>query len=297
MAITHFLFRRLKLNARSVFLVTTSIFLVSVLHSQENTLLYKVTSLKSRQHSYIFGTMHVMSPDNFFFPKEIEDYLLECDGLCTEIKGISKQKVKPELLFDLSKPLQDYCTQSQWDSIISWAETNLLMNRSNFEENFQFARPFVLMQLMAQNYLPSVHKSHEIELEKIASQGLIGQFGLESVDEQLNLFNKIDYPTQIEGLMMQLAELETSREEFNLMEQFYVSQNMDSLCSLTESDSFEAFREELLVNRNIKWILKMKRLMRNQSIFFAVGAGHLCGEEGLIQLLKNEGYYIEAIKL
>ena len=72
---------------------------------------------------------------------------------------------------------------------------------------------------------------------------------------------------------------------------------MDSLCSLTEADSFESFREELLVKRNIKWILKMKRLMRDKNVFFAVGAGHLCGEEGLIQLLKNEGYYIEAIKL
>jgi len=297
MAIAHFLWRRLKLNASSILLVTMSIFLVSVSHSQENALLYKVSSLKSKHHSYIFGTMHMMSPDHFFFPKNIEDYLLECEALCTEIKEISKQNIKPELLFDLSKPLQDYCTQRQWDSIISWAETNLLMNRSSFEENFQFAKPFVLMQLMAQSYLPPIHKSHEIELEKLASQSLIGQFGLESVDEQLNLFNKIDYPTQIEGLMKQLAELESSKEEFNRMEKFYTSQNMDSLCSLTEADSFESFREELLVKRNIKWILKMKRLMRDKNVFFAVGAGHLCGEEGLIQLLKNEGYYIEAIKL
>lgn len=285
------------MNTPRIFLFATYILFFSIVHSQENALLYKVSSLKNEHSSYIFGTMHVMSENNFYFPKAIEDHLLECDALCMEVKEISKQSIKPELLFDSNKPLQDYCTNRQWDSIISWAETNLLMNRSSFEANFQFAKPFILLQFMLQNSLPSAHKSHEIELEKIASENEIDQYGLETVEEQLNLFNKIDYPSQISMLMKQLAELKNSKEEFNKMEKFYASQNMDSLCILTDTTIFDDFREELLINRNIRWILKMKPLMRKKDVFFAVGAGHLCGDEGVIQLLKNEGYLIEAIKL
>lgn len=285
------------MNTLRIFLFAAYIFFFSIVHSQENALLYKVSSIKNEHNSYIFGTMHVMSENQFYFPKAIEEYLLECDALCMEIKEVSKQTIKPELLFDLNKPLQDYCTKTQWDSIISWAETNLLMTQSNFEANFQFAKPFVLLQFMMQNSLPLVHKSHELELEKIASEKEIEQYGLETVEEQLNLFNKIDYPSQISMLMKQLAELKNSKEEFNRMEKFYASQNLDSLCKLTESAVFEDFREELLVNRNSIWILKMKPLMREKNVFFAVGAGHLCGDDGVLQLLKNEGYLIEAIKL
>jgi hypothetical protein len=41
----------------------------------------------------------------------------------------------------------------------------------------------------------------------------------------------------------------------------------------------------------------MIELMENKSIFFAVGAAHLCGKDGLIELLKKKGYRIEGIKL
>ena len=38
-------------------------------------------------------------------------------------------------------------------------------------------------------------------------------------------------------------------------------------------------------------------MMGEESVFFAVGAGHLCGEYGLIALLKKEGFDLKAIKL
>ena len=75
------------------------------------------------------------------------------------------------------------------------------------------------------------------------------------------------------------------------------SQNLDSLCAYTESDIMNMMREELLVNRNLNWISKIASFIDDQSVFLAVGAAHLCGSDGLIELLSKHGYIIEGIKL
>jgi hypothetical protein len=285
------------LNIFRILLFATYIFFFSKVHSQENALLYKVSSLKNEHSSYIFGTMHIMSEEAFFFPKAIEEYLLECDALCLEVKEVRKQHVDPNMLFNENKPIIDYFSKSQWDSLINWAEVSLLMNKTNFESNFKFAKPFILIQFLTLSSLPEIHKSHEIELESIAISLGLKLKELESVDKQLKLFDKIPYPPQIKMIMSILEDLDNAHANFNKMQTAYASQNLDSLCSFTDVSVFKPFETELLFKRNLNWIPEMMQMMENEKTFFAVGAGHLCGDHGVLELLKNEGYLIEAIKL
>lgn len=279
------------------FLVIYSLGVSSKAFAQQNTLLYSIKHEDSKFTSYLYGTMHVMSEENFFFPSEIENILSNCDALCLEIENISDQTIDPASLFDADKQIKDFCTPSQWDSIVSWAENDLFMSKENFENNFKNAKPFLLMQFMLQNALPSVYKSHEEELEKTAARYKLKSLGFETIDEQLNIFNTIDYATQINLLMSQLKDLDKSKAEFNIMERIYNTQDLDSLCAYTESDIMNMMREELLVNRNLKWVSKISPFMNKQSVFFAVGAAHLCGIDGLLELLSKQGYLIEGIKL
>ena len=265
--------------------------------AQQKTLLYSINHEDSEFTSYLYGTMHVMSEEKFFFPAEIENILSNCDALCLEIENVSEQSIDPTSLFDSNKQLEDFCTPSQWDSIVSWAEHDLLMSKENFESNFKNAKPFLLMQFMLQNTLPLAHKSHEEELEKLAARFNLKSLGFETIDEQLSIFNNVDYSTQIDLLMSQLRELDKSKAEFNTMETIYNIQDLDSLCAYTESDIMNMMREELLVNRNLKWVSKITPFMNKQSVFFAVGAAHLCGIDGLLELLSKQGYVIEGIKL
>ena len=64
------------------------------------------------------------------------------------------------------------------------------------------------------------------------------------------------------------------------------------LDSSTESDNIDEF----LGKRNEKWISRMVEKMDQQPVFFAVGAGHLWGDTGLISLLRNEGYTVTPVK-
>jgi hypothetical protein len=51
----------------------------------------------------------------------------------------------------------------------------------------------------------------------------------------------------------------------------------------------------MLDNRNMNWIPKMSAIMKKEAVFFAVGAGHLSGDYGVINLLRNAGYTVKPI--
>tara|TARA_Y100000589_G_C27118959_1_gene615541 strand:- start:501 stop:1361 length:861 start_codon:yes stop_codon:yes gene_type:complete len=266
-------------------------------NGQGSALVYKVSNDSNDKVSYLFGTMHVMSEAHFFFPKKISILLKECEALCMEINNIENQSIEPNLLFNPEKAIQDFCSKEQWDSLCRWAESDLFMSKENFEANFRFAKPFVLIQFMVNLNLPPIHKSHEKELEKIATASNIASYGLETIDEQLNIFNQIAYPTQISILMRQLNELDTSIDDFIEMEAAYNAQDLDALCTIYNDEIMKTLHNELLLKRNENWIPKMTKLMDNKSVFFAVGAAHLCGDDGLIELLNKKGYHVEGMKL
>ena len=51
----------------------------------------------------------------------------------------------------------------------------------------------------------------------------------------------------------------------------------------------------MLEKRNINWVAQLKKIMDKKNIFIAVGAGHLVGENGVIDLLKKEGYKLRPL--
>jgi len=52
----------------------------------------------------------------------------------------------------------------------------------------------------------------------------------------------------------------------------------------------------LLNDRNKNWVGQLKKIMKKEAVFVAVGAGHLVGEQGLIALLRKEGYNLRPIE-
>ncbi len=56
--------------------------------------------------------------------------------------------------------------------------------------------------------------------------------------------------------------------------------------------------DDLLLNdRNKKWVIKLDSIMHKESVFVAVGAGHLVGDKGLISLLRKQGYTVSLWKI
>jgi uncharacterized protein YbaP (TraB family) len=265
----------------------------------KNALLWEVKSKDGKTTSYLYGTMHLMDADLFYFPKKLEKLLLKSDVLCMEIANVNDPDLSPDALFMKNETLADYFSDLQMDSIYRWAEKSLLMNKEQFNTNFNKAKPFLLMQFLLQSSLPENSKSYEKEFENLAKNNKKTITGLESVTEQLNLFTSFSKNEQTEMVMSSLREEAEAKSSFEQMQQIYLTQNLDNLYAFMkkESDSPIANSRVFLENRNQKWIPQMERMMENKSVFFAVGAAHLGGQEGVIELLIKKGYTLTPIKL
>ena len=60
-------------------------------------------------------------------------------------------------------------------------------------------------------------------------------------------------------------------------------------------DSEPEEMEKLVYSRNRNWIVQMKEIMPATPTMFVVGAGHLPGDEGVLTLLKKEGFKVEPV--
>lgn len=265
---------------------------------KKDALLWEVKSKDGKSTSYLYGTMHLMDAKLFSIPKKLEKTLLKSDVLCMEIASINPN-LSPDALFMKDKTLTDIFNQNQLDSIYRWAEKALMMNKEQFNTNFKNAKPFMLMQFIMQASLPSNTKSYEREFEALATEKKLQLKGLETVDQQLSLFDGFSYKEQAEMVMGSLRDEEKSKKSFDDMQQIYLTQNLDELYAFmkNESDSPISNSRAFLENRNQNWIPKMNEMMKNQTVFFAVGAAHLAGPEGVIELLIKEGYTLTPVKL
>ena len=70
-----------------------------------------------------------------------------------------------------------------------------------------------------------------------------------------------------------------------------------TLRRLTKDDSkrYEIVFESMFAKRHEVWMPNMIQLMNDHTCFFAVGVGHLSGNEGLIDLLRQKGYNVKHI--
>ncbi|HEY0355647.1 MAG TPA: TraB/GumN family protein, partial [Flavisolibacter sp.] len=85
--------------------------------------------------------------------------------------------------------------------------------------------------------------------------------------------------------------------EMKMLTEAYRQQQLNKMDELTRNEkSIEGFTDILLYDRNADWAKKLEELMKNNALVIAVGAGHLPGEKGVINLLRKAGYKVEPVK-
>ena len=238
-----------------------------------------------------------MDQESFFFPKKLGGLLSKSEALCMEISSINNNNLSPTQLILEKGSFNDFFSEKELDTINQWASEYLLMNVKQFDENFKQAKPFLVLQFILQNSLPENTKSQESELENKAKLKDIELLGLETIDQQLKLFDDLTSFEQKNMILDALRNQDKAKLEFNELQKLYLLQNLDSLYSFIQKDNSLPNSRIFLEERNIRWISLMKNMMSKQKVFFAVGAAHLAGPEGLIELLIKEGYQLSAIKL
>lgn len=127
--------------------------------------------------------------------------------------------------------------------------------------------------------------------------------GLETVAYQADvLYKGQTLERQVENLMCLIDNEQFNSTMMEDMSKAFYAQDLDALKKAIDEklgnscDSTPEEEARLVDTRNANWLTIMPGIMQASPTFFAVGAGHLPGEKGVLQLLRDAGYTVEGVK-
>lgn len=173
------------------------------------------------------------------------------------------------------------------------------MNEAGFRAVFGQFKPFVFIQLVTQMQFMGKTESYELKFTELAKEYNLEIKGLETVEEQMALFDNLSSDDQNQMVMGSIRNFDDDLKEIDVMQDVYRTQDIDSLYQLIHTDTGVIGEQEaeFLGDRNKKWIPQIERMIKQQSTIIAVGAGHLGGPDGVIRLLEKRGYKLTPVKL
>lgn len=129
-------------------------------------------------------------------------------------------------------------------------------------------------------------------------------FGLETPEEQYEVFASIPPEKQVTMLKDTISEVSTIDESNAKLAEYYLKRDLRKIHDLAEESFVEMkdqelsnhMREKLVRLRNIKMASRLEPRLAQGKTFVAVGALHLLGKDGVLDLLERQGHAITSLK-
>ena len=262
----------------------------------DNSLLWEISG-KGIRPSYLFGTFHLMCREDITLSINLKDIIknadvvyfeVDIDDMAATIAAMSFIKMKNDTT------LTDLFTPNQFKKIESYFKDSLGMPLSFLKS----MKPMLLQALLYPKMMACENMSGmELALSQVASENKKDVLGLETFAFQASIFDSIPYRVQAAELLKTIDSMPEMRIMLDSMLTIYKSQNLSAL-DIISSEEFNNgnAREILLDNRNRNWVKQLQVLMNKKRLFVAVGAGHLGGKNGVIALLRKQGYIVKPIE-
>lgn len=263
----------------------------------ENALLWEISGNGLEKSSYLFGTIHVTC--NATLSEHVKDALNKTTQLALEIDmddpGM-QGKIMLNMRMKENKTLKNFVSEEDFVAIDSLFIKKVGMS----VKMLQSMKPSLLSAMFLPSLLDCPMQSIEGELIKVAKEQKEDIKGLETVASQMEIFDLIPYEDQVEELLKSVKDnLLRDKENLVKMLEIYDSENITKMLTHMEDDkenNLGKYMDIMLDKRNKNWIPVIIAYAKEQPTFFGVGAGHLAGENGVIQLLRKEGYTLKPIQ-
>ncbi|EPR66720.1 TraB/GumN family protein [Cyclobacterium qasimii] len=264
---------------------------------EEEGVFWEISSQNNPNPSYLFGTIHLMCEGDFSLNTKIAGKISESDVLVLEIDmdDPDLQAAMSENLYNKGgQKINDFLTKEEYQNVHTFLKERTGMDMDMLQE----MHPMVLMSLIYNNLLECETKSFENELMILAKAAKMEVMGLETIEDQMSLFDLIPLKDQYQSFYSYVNDLEKGQEEFKKLIKAYKEEDiLDLFEMVSESPEYKNYQDEFISDRNKNWVAPMTQIMNENSAFFAVGAGHLAGPNGIITLLKDKGFEVNRIQL
>lgn len=270
--------------------------------NENNTLLWKISGNGLEKPSYLFGTIHMICANDALLSDNMKKAISDCDEVYLEVDMdnifemigvVSKMKMKGDTT------LKDLLTPEDYKKVKTYFETKGSMLPFSMLETY---KPMLAASTLEQSSMPCDNTAMmEQVIMKEAKQFNKKIKGLETMSYQAGVLDSIPYKLQAEQLAAYIEKENKGEEDDKELKEMFIAYKNQDLKRLEEllietDAGMSGFTDILLYHRNQNWVEKLKTLLPQKSLLIAVGAGHLPGEKGVINLLRKEGYKLTPVE-
>ena len=247
---------------------------------------------------YLLGSVHLLSADAATLPPEVDSAFEHAKSVAFETSLDSVMMRGQELMahgrYTNGATLRTSLSPAglaKLDTILP--EYGLSVDQVNGLKPWLVALALTQMTMQRANFQPQY--GVDAQLNAKAHQEGKPIVGLESVDFQLGLFDALS-PADQERLVVETRAPDQEAKELTQVKDAWSTGNAAELDSLLNSrlQSDPTLLQALVTNRNRNWIPKIEAMLKgSDDVLVVVGAGHLVGKQGVVELLRAKGYKVE----
>ena len=278
----------------AVLLISSGVFAqakkVTSVNSNDKSLLWEISGNGLSKSSYLYGTIHMICGNDYFLSDKTKKAFTASDNLVLEVNLSDPKELSTGQQLAYGKvPLSKTLSPEQLNEL-----DVLLQKRTGMtvKQVDKFSLMTVMSLITMKSFGCTDVKSYEMEFIAMAKESNKGVTGFESIIAQWGFLNNAYSDAEVITMLQESNDDNTKK-----MVQNYIQENLPEIYKEITAPKVmnEKARKWLLEVRNENWVVKMPDMMKDKSTFFAVGAAHLLGEQGVINLLKKKGYIVKPI--
>jgi uncharacterized protein YbaP (TraB family) len=248
--------------------------------------------------SHLFGTYHSNDPRITTLPCPVQEAFDRSASYTMEVitNGAGIVSMAEAMFFSDGKSLKDVLGEPLYQETLHAAGVSETGNTGGINHMKPWA---VLMTLSAPREGRGLFL--DLALQFSATQRGIPTYGLETMQEQIAVFNGMSLDDQIVLLRDAVQNAQLTQEVMQELTRAYLNGDLNALLKLSEKYKpqdariYNAMMDRLLVQRNANMAERMRERLKEGNAFVAVGALHLPGDTGLLRLLSNAGYRVTRV--
>ncbi len=263
--------------------------------AQDHSLLYKIEG-NGIKASYLYGTIHILPQKDFLLKDKVKSAFDKAELIVMEL-DMDDPNMQVEMmknaLMEGNTSLDKLLDKEHYALLDAALKEALGVGVAPFNK----MKPFMVSSMLLMKFIEGQPASFEGTFTKMAKAAEKEILGLETVTEQLDIFDTIPYQDQADDIVDMLDDPDGMVDTYADMIETYKSEDITEMYDLMDS-MFSGDTQKMdvmLHNRNKNWIPKIGVYAKERSTFFGVGAGHLGGDQGVVSLLRKAGYIVTAV--
>jgi uncharacterized protein YbaP (TraB family) len=284
----------------SILLFLLSAFSQNLIAQHSGAILWEISGKNLKEKSYLFGTIHIQDERVFQFSDKILAAFDSCDAFAMEVilDEVDAETTQNAILLE-EGTIKDIISEEDYALLDAYFKEKAGTSVALYVK----LKPFFLYSQLSQLDMEmDMEMALDMHLLQKAREEGKATYSIEKFEEQVAAIDKISLEDQAKLLMDEVKKEDKEdgdegENETEKLIQAYLDADLDKMIELLADTTLPAeFNQAFVIDRNKVMCKRIIKMIKKESCFCAVGAAHLGGKDGLIELLRAKGYTVKPIK-